>query len=439
MVKIQSVDAYQVFDSRGNPTVEAEVTLDNGIRGYGIVPSGASTGQYEALELRDGDPRRFRGKSVLRAVEHVRGPLCRLVAGMDATDQRAIDEAMVERDGTENKSRFGANAILAVSMGVADAAARAREIPLYEHLGDGRGDLLPLPEIQVIGGGAHANWRTDLQDWLVIATGAGSYEEVLEITFNVSQAACDIMKARGAYFGAADEGGLWPEFDTNEAAFELFVEAVEKAGYTPGEEASLSLDIAASDLYDRRTRTYRLALEGRTLTSEQFVDQLIAWCEKYAVVSIEDPAADDDWEGWKRFHDALGNRLQVVGDDLFTTNVDRIRTGIERGVANAVLIKLNQIGTVTETIDAIRLTQKAGWAPIVSARSGETEEAFISHLAVATNAGQLKVGAFARGERMAKWNEVLRIGRSLGQRARFVGAEIFESILPCRRGPRRLP
>ena len=424
-MKIKSVDAYQVYDSRGNPTVESEVILENGIRGYGMVPSGASTGQYEALELRDGDSRRFSGKSVFQAIGHIRGPLCDCVAGMKVTDQRAIDETMVELDGTENKSRLGANAILAVSMGVAQAAARTRGVPLYEHLGAGRGHLLPLPEIQVIGGGAHANWRTDLQDWLVIATGAQSYAEVMEITFNVSRAASDIMKERGNYYGVADEGGLWPEFETNEAAFDLFVAAVERAGYIPGQEASLSLDIAASDLYEREAGTYRLALEDRTMTSEEFVDQMIAWCEKYPVVSIEDPAADDDWEGWKRFFQTLGNRVQVVGDDLFTTNLKRIRTGIEMGVANSVLIKLNQIGTVTETIDAIRLTQQAGWAPIVSARSGETEDAFISHLAVATNAGQLKVGAFVRSERMAKWNEVLRIERSLGSRAQFLGAKLL--------------
>lgn len=430
MPKITSVDAYQVYDSRGNPTVEAEILLEGGARGRGMVPSGASTGQYEALELRDGDPKRFRGKSVFRALEHVCGPIRQRVLGMESSDQRAVDEAMIELDGTENKSRLGANAILAVSMAVADGAARAEGLPLYaylaRHAGPAEGTLLPLPEIQVIGGGAHANWRTDVQDWLVIATGAANYREVMEITFNVFHAAAEIMKERGKYFGAADEGGLWPEFETNQAAFDLFVEAVQRAGYTPGQEASLSLDIAASDLYDAASGTYRFGLEDRRMASEEFIDQMIAWCDEYPVVSIEDPAADDDWAGWERFFEACGRRVQIVGDDLFTTNVKRIRDGIERGVANSVLIKLNQIGTVTETIEAIRLTQEAGWAPIVSARSGETEDGFIAHLAVATDAGQLKVGSFVRSERMAKWNEVLRIERSLGDRARFLGAEIFE-------------
>ena len=422
-MKIRSVDAYQIYDSRGYPTVEAEVTLENGMKSRGLVPSGASTGQYEALELRDGDPARFRGKSVFRAIDNVRGPLRECITGLDVEDQRAVDEAMLALDGTPNKSKLGANAILGVSMAVASAAAKYRGVALFESLGEGT--MLPLPEIQVIGGGAHANWRTDVQDWLIIATGACTYADVMEITFNVFHAAADIMKARGKYYGAADEGGLWPDFTTNEEAFELFVEAVEKAGYTPGEEASLSLDIAASDLYDASTGNYRFRLESRTMTSEEFVDQMITWCEKYPVASIEDPAADDDWEGWKRFHDACGDKLQIIGDDLFTTNLERIERGIAEGVANAVLIKLNQIGTVSETIDAIRRTQAAGWAPVVSARSGETEDAFISHLAVATDAGQLKVGSFTRSERMAKWNEILRIERQLGMRARFPGRSLL--------------
>ena len=423
MMKIQIVDAFQIYDSRGNPTVEAVVTLENGITGHGLVPSGASTGQFEALELRDGAPTKFRGKSVFNAIEHVRGEIARAVAGRDVFDQRGLDEAMITLDGTPGKSRLGANAILGVSMAAADAAARCLGKPLYAQLGNGT--LLPLPEIQILGGGAHAGWRTDIQDFLVIATGARNYEETLEITFNVFHAAGEIMKERGKLYGAADEGGWWPEFATNEEALSTFVEAVERAGYSPGREAALSLDIAASDLYDEASGTYRFDLEDRTLTSDEFVDLMISWCRKYPVVSIEDPAADTDWAGWKRFYDACGDRMQVIGDDLFTTNPARIREGIQRGVANAVLIKLNQIGTVTETIDAIRLTQQAGWNPVVSARSGETEDAFISHLAVATDAGQLKVGSFCRSERMSKWNEVLRIGRHLGDRARFIGASLL--------------
>lgn len=419
-MKIRAIDAFQIYDSRGNPTIEAVVTLENGVTGHGLVPSGASTGQFEAHELRDGGSK-FRGKSVFRAVENVRGELARMAAGWDVFDQRGLDEAMIALDGTPNKSRLGANAILAVSMAAACAAANARDVPLFESLGGGEGTLLPLPEIQILGGGAHANWRTDIQDWLVIATGARDYPETLEITFNVFHAAGDVMKRRGALFGCADEGGYWPEFRSNEEAFEVFAEAVALAGYTLGLEASLSLDIAASDLYDEATGTYRLELDGRTLTSEEFTDLMTRWRRDYKVVSIEDPAADTDWGGWERFYAACGADTQIIGDDLFTTNMARIREGFARGAANSVLIKLNQIGTVTETVDAIRLTQEAGWAPVVSARSGETEDAFIGHLAVATDAGQLKVGSFCRSERMVKWNECLRIGRALGGRARFAG------------------
>jgi enolase len=422
-MKIKSIDAFQIYDSRGNPTIEAVVTLENGMTGHGLVPSGASTGQFEALELRDGDPLKFRGKSVFKAVANIRSFIADALIGRDVCDQRGLDEAMIQLDGTPDKSRLGANAILGVSMAAANAAAKAKGIPLFQSLGNGT--LLPLPEIQILGGGAHANWRTDIQDFLVIATGAETYEETLEITFNVFHAAGEIMKKRGHLFGCADEGGYWPEFKTNEDALATFVEAVELAGYTPGREASLSLDIAASDLYDEATNTYRFALEDRTFTSDEFIDLMISWCRKYPVVSIEDPAADTDWNGWKRFHDACGSTVQIIGDDLFTTNLSRIREGISRGVANSVLIKLNQIGTVTETIDAIHLTQQAGWAPVVSARSGETEDAFISHLAVATNAGQLKVGSFCRSERMAKWNECLRIGRDLGAQARFAGRSVL--------------
>jgi enolase len=304
-------------------------------------------------------------------------------------------------------------------MAVANAAAAARNLPLYAYLGEGT--LLPVPEIQIIGGGAHANWRTDVQDFLLIATGARSFEEVMEITHNVYHAAGDILRERKKYFGIADEGGFWPEFARNEDAIELLVEAIRKAGYTPGREAAIALDIAASDLYNEETKRYSFNLEKRTFTSSEFCGLMAEWCSRFPIVSIEDPMADTDWEGWRAIMEKLGGRIQIVGDDLFTTNEQRIRKGIENKSVNAVLIKLNQIGTVTETIEAIRLTQSAGWQPIVSARSGETEDAFISHLAVATNAGQLKVGSFARSERMVKWNEILRIERNLGQRAKFAG------------------
>lgn len=427
-MKIKEVNAYQIYDSRGNPTVEAEVVLENGAVGYGLVPSGASTGQFEALELRDGDRGRFMGKSVFRAIDHVSGELANAVRGLAADDQEAVDARMIACDGSENKSRLGANAILGVSMAVANAAARAKDLPLYAHLGGGEGTLLPLPEIQIIGGGAHANWRTDIQDFLLIANGARTYAEVMEITFNVYHAAGAIMKEHNRFFGLADEGGFWPAFASNEEVFETFVEAIERAGYTPGKEASISLDIAASDLYDEASGTYRLELDGQSYSSEDFCDLLLSWCRKYPVISIEDPLADTDWEGWKRFYQEMGKRIQIIGDDLFTTNIERIRDGISRGAANSVLIKLNQIGTVSETINAIRETQRAGWLPVVSARSGETEDAFISHLAVATNAGHLKVGSFARSERMVKWNEIIRIERQLGNQARFLGSDIYQCL-----------
>lgn len=427
-MKITSLDAFQIYDSRGNPTLEVEATLADGSVGRGLVPSGASTGQFEALELRDGDRARFRGKSVFKAVDNVRRELAPALLGANAFDQSALDRRMIALDGTPNKARLGANALLGVSMAVARAAALAQKLPLHAWLGDGQGTLLPLPEIQIIGGGAHAGWRTDIQDFLIIANGARSYAETLEMTFNVYHCAGDIMKARGKSYGLADEGGFWPEFARNEDAFEVILEAIVQAGYVPGRDVSLSLDIAASDLFDEHTRTYRLKLEDRSFTAAEWSDLMISWCKKYHVISIEDPAADTDWASWKKIRAALGSTTQLIGDDLFTTNVARIREGIAQGAANSVLIKLNQIGTVTETIEAIRLTQSVGWLPVVSARSGETEDAFISHLAVATDAGQLKVGSFARSERMVKWNEVLRIERELGPRATFLGGRIYERL-----------
>jgi enolase len=425
-MKINSISAWQIFDSRGYPTVEAEVTLENGLRGRGSVPSGASTGQFEALELRDRDPKHFRGKSVFKAIANVQDIIAPALRGRDVLDQSGLDEAMIALDGTPNKSRLGANAILSVSMAAANAAAAARGQPLFASLGGGA--LLPLPEIQILGGGAHANWRTDVQDFLLIATGARSFAEVMEITHNVYHTAGDILKERGKFFGVADEGGYWPEFKTNEEALQMMVEAIQRAGYQPGRDAAISLDIAASDLFDEKTRTYRFALEKKNFSSAEFAALLADWCERYPIISIEDPMADTDWDGWQMIYKKLGGRLQIIGDDLFTTNLSRIQSGIEKGIANAVLIKLNQIGTVTETIKAIQLTQKAGWLPVVSARSGETEDAFITHLAVATNAGQLKVGSFSRSERMAKWNEVIRIERALSSQAQFKGAEIFRKI-----------
>jgi enolase len=427
-MKIASISAWQIFDSRGNPTVEAEVVLESGIRGRGSVPSGASTGQFEAVELRDRDPDRFRSKSVFKAIANVEKILAPALLGHDVYDQSGLDQTMIELDGTPNKSRLGANAILSVSMAAANAAAAARGEPLFAYLGNGNGNLLPLPEIQILGGGAHANWRTDVQDFLLMAPAARSYGEVMEITHNVYHAAGDILKKRSKYFGVADEGGYWPEFNSNEEALQLMVETIQDAGYEPGRDAAISLDIAASDLFDEKAGSYRFRLEGKVFSSEEFAGLLSDWCKRYPIISIEDPMADTDWEGWQMIYKELGARVQIIGDDLFTTNLQRIESGIRKGIANAVLIKLNQIGTVTETLKAIHLTQEAGWLPVISARSGETEDAFISHLAVATNAGQLKVGSFTRSERMAKWNEVIRIEHQLSGRARFIGGKIFQRI-----------
>ena len=424
-MKIKSVSALQIFDSRGQPTVEAIVELDSGIRGAGLVPSGASTGHHEAWELRDGDLSRFQGKSVFKAVANVEGEIAKAVAGRDVFDQAGLDEALIALDGTPNKSRLGANAILAVSMAAAQAAAAARGEPLFARLGGRQATLLPLPEIQIFGGGKHAHGRIDIQDFMIMALRASTYAEALEVTYNVYHAAAGVLRSRGLSSGVADEGGYWPEFRTNEEVFfAALIEAITGAGYAPGRDVGISLDIAATDLFhDGR---YVLGLENRRFTSAEFAELMISWVEKYPIVSIEDPMAEDDWDGWRAVRQAIGDRCQLVGDDHFTTNLERIERGIAAKTANSVLIKLNQIGTVTETLRAIRRTQAAGWLPVVSARSGETEDAFIAHLAVATNAGQLKVGSFSRGERMAKWNEILRIERALGSRAEFIGARIFE-------------
>jgi enolase len=422
-MKIARVEALQIFDSRGDPTVEAVVWLENGMCGRGLVPSGASVGRHEALELRDGDPARFRGRSVFRAISNIETEIAPVLAGLDAFDQAGIDARLIALDGTANKSRLGANAVLAVSMAAANAGSAARGMPLHAYLGDGRGNLLPLPEIQIIGGGRHAQKRIDIQDIMLVPLTARSYAESLEMAFGVYHAAGDVMRERGLLSGVADEGGYWPHFERNEDALEVSVAAIRRAGYDPGREVGLSLDIAASDLF--RNGAYELELENRRFSSVEFGDVMVDWLDRYPVVSLEDPMAEDDWEGWSRLCRRIGGRCQLIGDDHFATSLVRIERGIADRTANAVLIKLNQIGTVTETLSAIRRTQEAGWLPIVSARSGETEDAFIAHLAVGSNAGQLKVGSFSRGERMAKWNEVLRIAKALGQGAQYIGADIF--------------
>ncbi|MDA9982678.1 phosphopyruvate hydratase [Gammaproteobacteria bacterium] len=432
-MKIERIEAFQIYDSRGNPTVECAVTLENGAVGAGLVPSGASTGRNEAFELRDGEPHRLRGNSVYTAIDNIESVIAPRLLGADVFAQADIDRDLCELDGTANKSRLGANAILAVSMAIADAAAAARQVPLFEYLGDGLGNVLPLPQIQLFGGGAHSAWRTDVQDFLIIPLGASNYPHALEMTHNVYHAAGEWMRKRNKYCGVADEGGYWPEFENHGQVLDAIIECIELAGYTPGRDMAIALDIAAGELYEGTS--YRFNLENKSFDTEALLKLLLDWCSNYPVISLEDPFSDRDWAGWEALYGELGSSIQLIGDDLFTTNPELIKRGVERRQANAVLIKPNQIGTVSETLAAIRCTQQAGWRPVVSARSGETEDVFISHLAVATNAGQIKVGSFARGERMAKWNELLRIERCLRDDATFLGKQVFEPL----QGMRFLP
>lgn len=425
-MKIERIEAFQIYDSRGNPTVECVVSLENGAVGAGLVPSGASTGRNEALELRDGDPGRLRGNSVYTAIGNIENVIAPRILGADVFAQEDIDRALCELDGTTNKSRLGANAILAVSMAVADAAAAAKQVPLFESLGDGLGNLLPLPQIQLFGGGAHSAWRTDIQDFLVVPLGASSYPHALEMTHNVYHAAGEWLRKQNKYCGVADEGGYWPDFENHQQVLDAIIECIELAGYTAGPDMAIALDIAAGELYSGSS--YRFSLENKSFTTEALLKLLVDWCSNYPIISLEDPFSDRDRGGWEMLYGEVASSIQLIGDDLFTTNPEQIKRGAEHPLANAVLIKPNQIGTVSETLAAIRCTQEVGWRPIVSARSGETEDVFISHLAVATNAGQIKVGSFARSERMAKWNELLRIERCLKDNARFRGKQIFEPL-----------
>lgn len=424
MARIESVRASEMLDSRGLPTVEAVVTLDDGSSGWAAVPSGASTGTHEALELRDGDAGRYGGKGTLTAVANVNDKIAPRIRGLDAGDQQAVDVAMLGLDGMPDKSGLGANAILAVSLANAHAAAQSAGLPLYRYLGTGV--LLPTPMLNLLNGGRHAVNSTDFQEFMVMPVGFDSFSEGLRCGAEVYQALRGIVHARGMSTNVGDEGGVAPSLPTNEAAVELLVEAIEKAGYRPGEDCALALDVAASEFFDGGK--YVLAREGVTLTSAELVGYYEEWVSKYPIVSIEDGLVEDDWEGWGLLTERLGSRVQLVGDDLFTTNPERIARGIADGAGNSVLVKLNQIGSLTETRSAIDMTHDAGWSAVISHRSGETEDTTIADLAVAVSAGQIKTGAPARSERVAKYNRLLRIEAELGGAAEYAGGSPFERL-----------
>ena len=417
-MRLTALTALEVLDSRGNPTVAVTAHTERG-SGRAIVPSGASTGVHEAVELRDGDPKRYGGKGVTKAVAHVEGEIAKKLSGFAIDEQRRVDEAMIELDGTANKTRLGANAILGVSLAVAHAAANARGVPLYRHLGGDDASLLPLPMANILNGGAHADTSVDLQEFMVCAVGARSFGEAMQATSEVYHALKGVLKAQGLATGVGDEGGFAPQLRSNEDALKLIVEAIKKAGYEPGRDVAIALDPASSEFY--KDGKYVLKGEGRTLDAAGLVHLYRDWSDRYGIVSIEDGMAEDDWDGWKHLTDAIGAKVQLVGDDLFVTNVGRLKQGIERGVANSILIKVNQIGTLTETLDAIELAGKAGYSAVISHRSGETEDTTIADLAVATGAGMIKTGAPARSERVAKYNRLLQIEAELGEAAVYAG------------------
>ncbi|MEX1021850.1 MAG: phosphopyruvate hydratase [Dehalococcoidia bacterium] len=422
-MEIIDVRARELLDSRGNPTVEVDVELEDGSIGRAAVPSGASTGAYEAVELRDGDMERFGGKGVLRAVAHVQGDLAMAVTGLDAFDQPGLDRALIEADGTPNKARMGANAILGVSLAVAKAAAESTRQPLYRYLGGVDARVMPVPMCNVLNGGAHATNSTDFQEFMLVPVGAPTFREGVRWLAEAYHALRKILHERGFATTVGDEGGFAPSIDTNRGAMDLLMQAIEAAGRRPGDELAIALDPAATELF--RDDAYDLQREGRTVSAAELVDLWAEWARDYPVVSIEDGMAEDDWAGWKTLTDRIGDRVQLVGDDLFVTNPERLGRGIDQGVANAILVKLNQIGTLTETLQAIRLAQANGYRTVISHRSGETEDTTIAHLAVATGAGQIKTGATARTDRNAKYNELLRIEEQLGEAAVYPGRSAF--------------
>lgn len=421
---IEGISALEILDSRGNPTVEVEVNLADGSWGRATVPSGASTGSHEALELRDGDEQRYLGKGVTQAVANVNGPIAEVFFGWDASDQKAIDMELLALDGTPNKSRLGANAILGVSLAVAKAAANSLGLPLYRYLGGAYAHVLPVPMMNILNGGAHTGWQsTDVQEFMVMPFGAPSFAEGLRWGAEIYHALKSTLKEKGYATLVGDEGGYAPALKANNEAVEIILEAITKAGFKAGrgEEVAIALDPAASEFYDEKSKTYNLRTEGKKLSGAQMVDYWVKWVQDYPIVSIEDGLAQDDWDSWKLMTEKLGDKIQVMGDDLLVTNPERIRRAIKSAAVNSALIKLNQIGSLTETLEAVELCHRAGWTAIISHRSGETEDATIADLAVALNAGQIKTGAPARSERVAKYNQLLRIEAELGEAGRYAG------------------
>jgi len=428
MPTITDIYAREVLDSRGNPTVEVEVYTESGAFGRALVPSGASTGEYEAVELRDGDKGRYLGKGVLKAVDNVNEIIAPEIIGFNVLDQVAIDKAMIELDGTPNKGKLGANAILGVSLAVARAAADFLGVELYQYLGGFNAKQLPVPMMNILNGGKHADNTVDIQEFMIMPVGAPNFREALRMGTEIFHSLRNVLKAKGYNTAVGDEGGFAPSLKTNEEALSTIIEAIEKAGYKPGEEVMLAMDVASSELYNKETGKYHFEGEGVVRTSEEMVDFYEDLCNKYPIISIEDGLDENDWEGFKLLTERLGKRVQLVGDDLFVTNTEKLAKGIEQGIANSILIKVNQIGTLTETFDAIEMAKRAGYTAVVSHRSGETEDSTIADIAVATNAGQIKTGAPSRTDRVAKYNQLLRIEDQLGETAQYLGKKSFYNL-----------
>ncbi|HET6380879.1 MAG TPA: phosphopyruvate hydratase [candidate division Zixibacteria bacterium] len=424
--RIEDVIAREVLDSRGNPTVEVEVFLEDGVAGSAMVPSGASTGAHEAVELRDGDPARYGGKGVLTAVKNVNETIRPEVVGSDAVDQVSLDRLLIDLDGTPNKGRLGANALLGVSLAAAHAAAESLGLPLYRYLGGAGARVLPVPLVNILNGGKHAIDSTDFQEFMIAPLGAPTFREGLRWAAETFHALGGLLHDRGFATTVGDEGGYAPSLESNEAAIALVTEAIERAGYRPGEQIAIALDPATTELYAEGR--YRLAREGRELSSEELIDFWVAWLERYPIVSLEDGLAEDDWDGWRALTERLGQRLQLVGDDLLVTNTERLARAIERRAANSILVKLNQIGTLTETLEAVEMAHRAGWTAVISHRSGETEDTTIADLAVAMNTGQIKTGSISRSERIAKYNRLLRIEEELADAAQYAGRRAFAAL-----------